>query len=31
MVDWATALDQAGKFGEREQLILQLAVLNRVG
>ena len=26
MVDWATALDQAGKFGEREQLILQLAV-----
>jgi (2S)-methylsuccinyl-CoA dehydrogenase len=24
-VDWATALDKAGKFGEREQLILQLA------
>jgi (2S)-methylsuccinyl-CoA dehydrogenase len=26
MVDWGMALDQAGKFGEREQLILQLAV-----
>ncbi|MEZ5830095.1 MAG: acyl-CoA dehydrogenase family protein [Dongiaceae bacterium] len=26
MVDWATTLKKAGKFGEREQLILQLAV-----
>src|SRR5215470_2940570 len=25
MVDWATGLETAGKFGEREQLILQLA------